>query len=169
MNQKWKIWGIIMTVLILPVLAFGKGFSSAVAPITLVNGQYLLRGQDAGGSGHYGAPRGTRLHAGLDIKCIPGEAVYSPYSGFVTRIVDPYGDGEYSGLEIKVENIDSNVKIMYMSPFPGLVGKTVSAGQLIGECQNISERYGPSVTPHLHVEIWKSGSYTIDPYPLLFR
>lgn len=135
--------------------------------ITLFNGKQTLRGCDGGGCGDFGARRdnGTREHLGLDILCEPTGNVFSPFNGTVIDTVDPYGNGKFSGLKIKVDETVT-IKIMYFSPLQNLKGQTVTAGQLIGKAQNVQTKY-PKVQPHLHIEFFKNGA-RVDPKPYLF-
>lgn len=129
-------------------------------------GGMRLRGCDAQGCGHFGAPRGTRKHAGLDVECVPGATVHAPWAGTVERTADPYGDGKYSGLLIRID-ARTAYKVMYMAPLGGLVGSKVAAGDTIGYAQDISRRYSAGMKPHLHLEVYVDGQ-AIDPEPLLF-
>lgn len=128
-------------------------------------GATVARGCDAGGCGHFGAPRGTRTHQGFDILCTPGAEVLCPFDGFIARTVDPYGDGKFSGLKIKT--LDFDMKIMYMKPYAGLIGEAVKKGTPIGMAQDVSTRYTGGVKPHLHIEIAVNG-FNVDPEPYLF-
>ena len=105
---------------------------------------------DAMGSGHYGALRGARTHRGTDYICYPGEPVYSPISGLVVRESRPYTD-TYSGLLIRNSQIE--LKIFYFSPDLSLVGSYVKEGDAIGVAQDISQKYGDAMTPHIHVQV----------------
>ena len=107
---------------------------------------------DSGGSGDYGAKRGDRIHKGTDFLVVPGEKVFAPISGFVSRIAYPYTDTKaYSGLII--ENSEIRVKMFYFLPFPTVIGQEVELGQEIGIAQDISKRYGGGMRPHIHLEI----------------
>lgn len=111
----------------------------------------IIRGCDPFGCGEMGASRGGRTHQGEDYKVSPGENVFSPISGKVTRFPFPYGDDlKWTGIEIK--NDDYSMKIFYMKPSVK-IGDAVSAGQVIGTAQNIASKYGTSMTNHIHVEI----------------
>jgi len=107
---------------------------------------------DSEGSGYYGAKRGDRQHHGIDFHCHPGQPVKSPIDGSITRIARPYADSEeYSGCVIQGKRI--SVKLFYLSPFPEIIGKRVTAGETIGKAQDISRRYSDKMTPHIHLEI----------------
>lgn len=106
---------------------------------------------DTHGCGTYGAKRGNRIHQGEDYKVAPGENVYSPITGKITRIAYPYAsDMSYKGVEIKSE--DYTVKIFYMQ-LTVAVGTVVAAGSKIGVAQNIAAKYSPGMQNHIHVEV----------------
>ena len=132
--------------------------------ITYVNGKMKKRGCDAGGCGNFGASRdnGSRTHEGLDILCVPYNEVFAPFDGIIEREVDPYGDGRFSGLQIYVAELDLTLKIMYFEPSAIYSGQNINMpilkGYVLGYCQNISNKYGSQVPPHLHIETIKNGS-----------
>ena len=124
-----------------------------------------LRGCDPLGCGSFGAKRGTRKHSGVDIKATPGESIYSPISGTITRIAYPYADDlSYKGVEIV--NADCKVKIFYMTATVA-VGSQVKAGQKIGVAQNISAKHGAAMTNHVHLEMYDKAGKLIDPTNLI--
>ena len=119
---------------------------------------------DSAGSGKFGSSRGggTRAHAGVDYLCVPGETIYSPISGKVIRSAKPYAnDANYSGLVI--ENADFQFKLFYMKGAPGIIGKTISAGDPIGTAQDISAKYGGSMQPHIHLEMRGASGQVLNP------
>lgn len=114
---------------------------------------------DAGGSGYYGAPRrkikadGTAeiyRHKGTDLECEPGQDVISPLTGIVKRKAIAYSGSKFTGLVIEAKKM--TIKMLYLEVDDNLVGKCVKQGEVIGEAQDISERYS-TVDPHVHVEI----------------
>jgi len=111
-----------------------------------------MRTTDRHGAGHHGAPRGNRLHNGLDFKCSVGQDVVCPIDfGKVVRISKPYRDDlTWSGLVI--ENDTIKIQMWYLKPLPGIIGNEVRQGQLIGHAQDISEKY-EGMTPHIHLRI----------------
>lgn len=123
-----------------------------------------LRDCDPFGCGSFGASRGTRSHAGIDIVSFPNQSILSPITGTVTRFPYPYGgDLSYTGIEII--NSDYKIKMFYVSPVVA-IGSNVSAGQVVAKSQNISAKYGAGMTNHVHLEVYiKSGSnwVLIDP------
>jgi len=112
---------------------------------------------DASGSGRFGSSRGggSRKHNGVDLEVIKGQPVYAPFAGTVTKQAYPYeGDRKFTGLHLtRADGV--KMKIFYMLPKPGIVGKTVNAGDEIGRAQDISEKWGAPMKPHIHVEIWR--------------
>lgn len=119
-------------------------------------GDWLVR-NDGAGIGTYGAPRGNRLHNGVDLVCVPGAAIYSPIDGIIVREAYPYaGDLKWSGCLISGTQME--VKMFYMrlahhirKAFP----YSVSAGEEIGWAQDITKKYPnePNMTPHVHLEL----------------
>ena len=77
---------------------------------------------DRGGDGHYGAPRlkiqdGNYLryrHKGTDFLCDPGQDVFAPVFGKITRLAYPYSHGQYTGLVIDASWI--TIKMFYLAP-----------------------------------------------------
>ena len=118
---------------------------------------------DMGGSGYHGAPRGTRLHDGVDFSCEDGENVLMPVDGTIIRESLPYGDDlRWRGVHIASSRIE--IKMWYFEPRVGIIGNTYRAGTAIGIAQNIGSKRGyEGVTPHIHLRIVK-----IDPL-LLFK
>jgi len=122
---------------------------------------------DKGGCGYFGAPRsraGTgkaHSHRGQDFLVLPGAEIYAPISGKV-RIAAPYEkDPNYSGLEISGKAYA--VKMFYLSPtVQG--GEYVNEGDLVGYAQDISQKYGSIVPPHIHLEV-RVGGVVVDPSP----
>lgn len=109
---------------------------------------------DGAGSGYYHAPRGSRLHQGLDFICEPGQRIYSPlHNAEFLRYADPYGDGEYGGLLIR--NGDMEVLLFYLSVDPEITHQKLYHSTVIGTAQDISLRYpdSPDMIPHVHLQI----------------
>lgn len=142
--------GIIAYLFMKPTNAFSK--------ITALNS---LRNCDPRGCGHFGAPRGSRTHAGLDIIAIPGETIFSPITGTVTRFPFAYGDDlSFTGIEIKNDVFD--VKIFYLKPTV-LANTKVKKGQVIGMAQNIAKKHGGGMKNHVHIEVRNKLGILIDP------
>jgi murein DD-endopeptidase MepM/ murein hydrolase activator NlpD len=170
-----KLFWVVLAVIILIVTLRKIGlirlrFSGKKAyPITKYKGELTPRGIDDQGSGAYNSSRsGGRLHQGYDLRCEPGADVFAPYDSIVARTAKPYQtDDRYSGLLLQAPE-GFTIKIMYMQPLPGIVGKSVVAGQLIGVCQNIAKKYGSGMTPHLHIEVEEWGLKQ-NPEPYIFN
>ena len=120
---------------------------------------------DSVGQGYWHAPRGSRLHLGVDLLLPygPGQSVTAPHEGRVVRYSFPYvADKNYSGLHIKGSQIESI--LWYLEPIIA-IGLYVSEGQEIGFAQDISKKYGTNCKPHIH---WQIGEYgEIDPLILI--
>ena len=107
---------------------------------------------DPAGDGHYGAPRGRRKHDGLDFLCKPGQTVRCPIeAGKVIREARPYARGTYSGLLIQNKHLA--IKIFYLDPWPGVIGKIVQRGEPIGIAQDVSEKYQGGMEAHIHLAV----------------
>ena len=118
--------------------------------------------KDASGDGHYGASRsgGTRPHNGVDLLVTKGQQVFAPFSGTITKQAYPYADDrKYTGIHLTRQD-GVKLKVFYMLPKTGIIGKSVNAGDIIGTAQAISEKYGPPMLDHIHLEIWKNGKVT---------
>ena len=107
---------------------------------------------DKAGAGFYNAPRGNRLHKGVDFVADPGQFVLSPISGKVVRGARPYADSA-EWLGVLIEGNQIGIMMFYLKPFDELKGMYVSAGQVIGIAQDISRRYGEDCTPHIHLQV----------------
>lgn len=119
---------------------------------------------DSAGSGRFGSSRsgGTRKHAGVDLLVTKGQPVFAPLNGTITRQAYPYAnDRKFTGLHLTTSD-GFKVKIFYMQPLPGIIGKAVKAGDQIGTAQDISEKYSSRMKPHIHVEIYK-GTTLLNP------
>ncbi len=125
-----------------------------------------LRGEDAWGSGAFGAPRGDHAHRGIDIIVAPGDDILSPVDGTFVRIAEPYdNDARFSGVLLRGSGdwSDCEVKLFYFAPRPGL--SLLQAGEKIGVAQDIALRY-PDITCHIHLELWQDGE-VVDPTPFI--
>ena len=119
---------------------------------------------DGQGCGHFGAPRGTRKHKGVDMACRPGTEVGSPVRGQVTKIGWPYADK----LEIRYVQIlaeQYQFRIFYVDPEVA-VGDYVELNDVIGISQRLGHLYG-GITEHVHFEIKNQAGGYIDPTPVI--
>lgn len=126
--------------------------------IKFVNPTGLGIRNDSKGLGHHGAPRGSRKHDGVDLRCKPGQDILMPVDGIIARVSLPYKDDD-RWLGVYIVNPKIEIKMWYF--IPNLLGMELKAGSVIGTAQDIGEKY-KGVTPHIHLRICK-----IDPM-LLF-
>ena len=145
------------------------------------------RGYDPTGHGHYGAKRGDRLHRGFDIRSVPGENVYAPFAGLISKVGYVY-KGDLSMRYVEISNKVYRVRLMYVSPDVH-EGQRVAACEIIGRVQDVSGYWGRKkasmvhrvrsilssryrlrtkaiMINHVHVEVYKHTLLT-DPEPLL--
>jgi len=110
-----------------------------------------IRSDDAG-SGDYGAPRGSRIHKGIDFICTPGQKVYCPINNaFIVRKAYPYRDMSYNGLLIKNELME--VMMFYLLPTEDIIGTVLGQNDVLGVAEDVSARYVTPMIPHIHLEI----------------
>lgn len=127
-------------------------------------GSNAVRGSDSFGQGRFAAPRGARLHNGVDFNVEAGGDVYSPIFGQIVRVAVPYkSDDRFRGLVIEGVGryAGYSAKLFYLDPLKEIVGKTVKQGELIGTAQDLTIKY-PGITNHIHFEITLKGTQ-IDP------
>lgn len=106
---------------------------------------------DKDGLGSFLAPRGFRIHDGIDLTCLVGQDIYAPFKGRFLRTVDPYGDGDYSGM--RIGNTWAIADILYIQP--RLIQEdTVDRCQIIATAQDISARYSEEMKPHVHFRMF---------------
>lgn len=117
--------------------------------------------RDQEGDGAFASRRGGRRHKGADFEFKPGEKVYSPISGLVTRIGQAYANDErYKLIEVLSHKGYLLWRFLYVNPSVR-AGDRVEVDQTIGTAQDISKRYSEKMTPHVHVEI------NIDPWSVI--
>ena len=118
---------------------------------------------DSAGDGHFQAPRGNRLHNGIDYLVEPGTLVYSPVSGVVTKLGYPYGDDlQWRYVEITSDDFE-RFRLFYTEPAV-VVDQFVMIGEVVGEAQNIAERYpGQGMLAHIHLEVIDADGNFRDP------
>lgn len=127
-------------------------------------GEWNLRA-DNHGSGIFGAPRGDRMHNGIDLRCYPGQRIYAPVTGRILRKAYPYPDLSYNGFIIR-DGKAISIAIFYAKIFKELIGQKVSAGDHIALAEDISRRYGGGMLPHVHMEVRIDGAL-VDPLGLM--
>lgn len=158
----WPLAGIALTMGVALVWAGSarqrrRAVASTALPLGPVVNPLVIR-VDGGGDGHFGTGRIGHIHQGIDLVCRPGQNVYAPFSGKVTRLATPYPDDlRWQGLVIESDVLGYECKLFYCTPASGVVGTGIERGQLIGYCQAISQKYSSGVTDHLHIEIRQNG------------
>ena len=129
---------------------------------------------DSQGQGHYGAPRGSRKHNGIDFELAPGEKVLSHIDGVVTKIGYPYKqkfDTKKDSLKSALRYVqvtdasnDTHHRFFYVDPSVGM-GDPIVVGSNLGICQNLEEIY-MGMKNHCHYEVKVKGEH-VDPKPYL--
>lgn len=115
---------------------------------------------DKFGSGLYHAPRGNRLHNGVDKLAVPGSQLKSLTDGRVTKLGYAYSDDlSYRYVQVS-DGIGHELRYFYILPSVEL-GQKIVKGTVLGEVQNLDKRY-PGIGNHFHFEVMHSGVY-IDP------
>lgn len=111
--------------------------------------------EDPAGSGKFKAPRGHRLHAGEDYRCVEGQWVFAPMSGILTRGLYVYpGDFIWKGLEIADSRRGLVIRLFYCEILDHKLGTMVIAGEKVGKAQAISKKYpGQGMLDHIHMDI----------------
>lgn len=122
---------------------------------------------DNWGQGHYGAPRGSRKHKGVDFACYPGSEVCAEKYGRVTKIGFPYADdddfdGRPDFTYVEIQDPTGNKgRYFYVEPSVK-VGDMVQSGQVIGTTQELGKKY-PDITEHMHFEVKDKDGKFFDP------
>lgn len=112
-----------------------------------------LRGTDGCGDGSFGAPRGDRLHRGLDVLAEPGDAIHAACSGTVTKLGFCYADDlSYRYVQITHNTLPIVARLLYVLPDVD-VGQAVAIGDVVGTAQDIAKRYGNGMKNHCHLEL----------------
>lgn len=130
--------------------------SSAFYPI---NSDNAKRKCDPFGCGHFGASRGSQSHKGIDFTVTKSEKIKAPFDCQIIRYGFPYADDKSQELlEIKgLKQFSSyTAKIMYIKPLLAL-GSVVKKGATLCLAGDISEKFGATMTPHVHFELYENG------------
>lgn len=132
----------------------------ALAPI-----QLHVRESDPFGKGHFGAPRGSRTHNGIDFVCAQGAYLLSPVAGKVTKLGFPYAD-DHSFRYVQVTSADGlRHRLFYCLPTVS-VGDVIDRGDPLGRVQNIAGRYNTAdkrMVNHVHYEVMRDDGSYVDP------
>lgn len=107
---------------------------------------------DSHGCGHYGAPRGSRKHKGIDL-CNPGgdslpdgTVIEAGFSGVVVKIGRAYSDENKAHLQyVAIRLADYYCRIFYIIPLVQ-VGDRIDGLRSIGYSQNLRKFY-KGITP----------------------
>lgn len=127
-----------------------------------------IRGNDPHGSGAYRAPRGRRLHKGIDICCEQGGSVAALSPGQVTKVGYPYAQGQplpqWSDIKKAKYNAKKTLRYVQVTDSQGVdvryfyvkptvaIGDSISAGDSLGTAQGLEGIY-PGITEHYHFEV----------------
>ena len=116
--------------------------------------------------------RWGRMHKGVDIAVPVGTAIKAPCAGkIVTNKVQRNGAGLYLVLRIDAENNEYyDLYFMHLKEANVTVGQEVTAGQQIalsGGDPSDQPNAGNTTGPHLHFEIRKQGTVSVNPIPFL--
>ncbi len=124
-----------------------------------------VRKQDSQGAGHYGAPRGSRKHNGVDFVCVAEAYVKSFTDGVVTKLGYPYNPNNAKKGHLRYVEVTTDghkYRYFYISPLVS-VGDEVQVGQPLGVSQDLTSIY-KGMTQHFHFEIKDPNGKFIDPF-----
>lgn len=110
-----------------------------------------VRVSDSFGRGHYGAPRGSRVHGGVDVVCADGSTVYAPFDLTINRRSAPYTDPKKSAINDGLMVTTEGVCFQFWYVKPDKTSGTVRKGQKIGTLLPMQSVY-PGITSHVHVQ-----------------
>ena len=133
---------------------------------------------DTGGKGHFHAPRGSRLHHGIDLQTEVGEALYAPISGEITKVGYSNSIHQYVEITGSLDLVDLNgnieqgdnctFRVHYIKPSVKK-GDWVKQDQKIGESDDLhrQNQYPKKVGQHTHIEVIIQSGDKIDPARIL--
>lgn len=116
------------------------------------------RVSDEWGQGHYGAPRGTRTHNGIDFLMPADSDVLSTVTGTVTKVGFAYAGESYRYVEVSALD---GFKVRHFYVQPGVaIGQSVVRGDTIGYCQDLAKKFPGdenrrAMPNHVHIEVFK--------------
>lgn len=119
------------------------------------------RGVDVQGAGNFGASRGGRLHAGLDLLAIAGlDRGVAPFPSKVTQIGVAYAGSSLGSIHLQGLGAYSGFRfhLMYVDPFKGILLSEFEAGDELGIAQDVAGWYAakgqPGMRNHVHGALW---------------
>ncbi|XP_059191868.1 myeloid protein 1-like isoform X2 [Centropristis striata] len=130
--------------------------------ILLGNPSNSIRTSDVWGEGHYGAPRGTREHKGLDIECNDGSVVYAPFDVTINRSLSVFSDPKQAAINNGIQLSGNNLCFKLFPLKPDQVSGTVKGGQRLGVMMPMQSVY-PGIISHIHIQMCDDS----DPTPYL--
>lgn len=125
---------------------------------------------DSAGSGEWMAPRGDRLHLGIDYVADPGDVIASPVSGEVSKYGYVY-KGDYKFRYVEVTETHSRRhrhRLFYTDLLAEVaVGSSVRVGEPVATVQDIREKYPEEdgMLAHVHYEVLDTSGEHISPAP----
>lgn len=111
------------------------------------------------------APRGERLHLGVDIIAPRGKLIYAVADGTITKMYSVGKDANAgNGFRLTMSNGTYFFYGHLDTIAAGItVGVPVKAGQVLGTVGST----GNTNTPHLHFEVHPGGGDAVNPYPIV--
>jgi hypothetical protein len=160
-NLKITLFGIVF------ILSIQKVFSKTKSnKFSSINSDNQFRNCDTFGCGYFGASRGERDHKGVDFKVNEDEPIKTPFDCEIVRYGFPYSDDQSQKL-VEIQGLNSfsdyKAKIMYIKPIHS-VGTILYKGSTVCFAGNIKNKYGNSMTNHVHFELYKNG-ILVNPEP----
>ncbi len=134
------------------------------------------RGVDDWGDGSFAAPRGRdskgnkKSHKGIDFITEPGDEIYSPVKGRVSKVGYPYAPKSTDKIVYRyVEVTDyrgNRHRVFYIEPIVGM-DRHVDTTTIIGLAQDIAGKFHhPERKPmknHVHYEIFDANGALVNP------
>ncbi len=128
-----------------------------------VGARPLVLRHDGKGDGRFGAPRsGDRRHQGIDVAAELGSPIRAIRSGVIVQVGNHRGLGQF--LEIEHRG-DVTSRYAHLETVAVTVGRRVTQGEIIGTVGKTGNALHPSIVPHVHLEVRRSGA-PIDPTSL---
>ena len=113
----------------------------------------VLRTSDAHGQGHFGAPRGSRVHMGIDFAVLPDSWVLAPRAGVISKLGYPYAQHTHIRyVELTEFTQGDRLRFFYVYPMGVAKGRVLEVGERLGFVQDLEDLY-PGITPHVHFEV----------------